>query len=76
VYELDAEAYHYADRSFESWCRTAYDYGQNNVLFARSGLTTELELAAVHFGRRHLLQRLLIRGALTRPPARPLGRPH
>jgi glycosyltransferase involved in cell wall biosynthesis len=37
VVELEARAYHYAERSYDSWIRTAYAYGYNNVEFARMG---------------------------------------
>jgi GT2 family glycosyltransferase len=34
-FERGAEAYHYAERSFASWCDIAYQYGRNDVVFAR-----------------------------------------
>ena len=33
----DAEAYHFAERSFESWLAIASSYGQNDVIFWRDG---------------------------------------
>jgi GT2 family glycosyltransferase len=30
-----AEAHHYAERSLDSWCDIAYQYGRNDVVFAR-----------------------------------------
>lgn len=37
VMALDARAYHYAERSFDSWLRTANDYGRNSARFAQMG---------------------------------------
>ena len=34
-FEPTAESFHYAERSFTSWHRIAYDYGRTNVEFAR-----------------------------------------
>ena len=35
VFDADAAAYHYAERSFRSWLRNAHEYGVNDVMFAR-----------------------------------------
>lgn len=35
VFNPDAAAHHYADRSFASWLQIAHDYGVNDVVFAR-----------------------------------------
>lgn len=35
VFAPDAIGYHYANRSFESWFAIPYDYGKNDVIFAR-----------------------------------------
>lgn len=67
VFEPNAEAYHHADRSFESWYAMAYDYGVNNVAMGRSRRPEVLDLIGVFYGRRHVLQRLLIRWVLPRP---------
>jgi GT2 family glycosyltransferase len=34
-FEPRAEAHHYAERSFASWCDIAYQYGRNDIVFAR-----------------------------------------
>lgn len=34
-YEREAVGLHYAERSYEAWLRTAYDYGRNDIVFAR-----------------------------------------
>ncbi len=35
VFNPQAEAYHYAERSFQSWLQTPYTYGRNDVIFTR-----------------------------------------
>ena len=37
IVDVDARAHHYAERSYDSWLQTAYDYGYNHVRFARMG---------------------------------------
>ena len=34
-FHADAHGFHYAERGFESWCNIAYEYGGNDVIFAR-----------------------------------------
>lgn len=34
-YEPDAIGLHYAERSYDAWRQTAYDYGRNDIVFAR-----------------------------------------
>lgn len=67
VFEPDAEAYHHADRSFESWYAMAYDYGVNDVALGRTRRPEVLDLIGLFYSRRHLLQRLLVRWVLPRP---------
>jgi GT2 family glycosyltransferase len=35
IFNPQAEAYHYAERSFQSWLQTPYAYGRNDVIFTR-----------------------------------------
>lgn len=35
VFNPQAKAYHYAERSFQSWLQTPYSYGRNDVIFTR-----------------------------------------
>ena len=65
----EARAFHYADRSFESWIRTAYDYGSHTITFARRGQTELIETTRRQFEQRHALQRLLVRALIERPEA-------
>ncbi len=43
VFDVDAAALHYAERSLESWRRIAFEYGRNEVLFAGGGLDDRLD---------------------------------
>lgn len=67
VFEPGAEAYHHADRSFESWYAMAYEYGVNDVAMGRSRRPEVLDLIGLFHSRRHVLQRLLVRWVLPRP---------
>ena len=53
----NAEAYHYASRSFESWSRVAYDYGYNDVVFANDGNENSRSDIRRFFDERSALQR-------------------
>lgn len=62
VFNADAIGYHYAERSFRSWMATPYDYGRNDVVFAREkGQQWLTEAAAREFQERHGLIRFLVR---------------
>lgn len=57
----DARGYHYAERSFASWCDIAGDYGRYDVIFARYPGREKLGTFLVWaFGQRALALRLLI----------------
>ena len=60
VFEPAARAYHYAERSFESWHRMAYDYGRHNVTFASRDQPDLLDNMQFEFRRRHPLQRRVV----------------
>lgn len=63
-----AVGWHYAERSFASWLRNAYDYGVNEVTFARDHARHELlETVRDEFERRHLLVRATSRLAVRWP---------
>jgi GT2 family glycosyltransferase len=65
VFDADARAYHYAERSWASWVSTAYDYGVNDVAFWRGGQSDMLRRIAADFRSRHLLQRIVVRIVLS-----------
>ena len=49
AFEPTARAFHYAERSLESWKQIAFDYGRHDVEFARSGRPELLQLIADFF---------------------------
>jgi GT2 family glycosyltransferase len=61
AFDPRAEVLHYASRSFESWCRTPYQYGQYDVIMHRDKGRETLHCAAFEFHHRHVLARLLAR---------------
>ncbi len=63
-----AIGWHYAERNFDAWLRNAYDYGVNEVMFARDHERPELLETVRHdFGLRHLLIRSTSQVAVGRP---------
>jgi glycosyltransferase involved in cell wall biosynthesis len=71
IFEPGAQAFHYAERSLESWIQTAYDYGYSKVRFARMGRTEFWSRTQDHFLRRHPVQQGVI---LMLAPRRRLNR--
>lgn len=67
VFEAGAEAFHYAERSLDSWRRVAYDYGQNDVRFASTGQPEVFTRMRGFFSERHRAQRALVRFLVPRP---------
>ncbi len=67
VFEPEAQAYHHAERSLESWAQMAYDYGRNDIRFAESGQPDILVQIRGFFSERHALLRHFIRLLLRRP---------
>ena len=60
VFDPQAVAHHYAERTFDSWRRIAYDYGRMNVIFGRDlGRSWILVAIGKEFGDRHVLARAL-----------------
>jgi GT2 family glycosyltransferase len=68
AFNARAIGWHYAERSFESWIRIPYDYGRNDVIFARQRaqpwLLTKI---ASEYRRRHVFIRILTGLGLDRP---------
>lgn len=64
-YEPSAIGLHYAERSYETWRRTAYEYGRNDIVFARDGGRDWL-FRFIHdsYRWRHFTVRWMVRGAL------------
>jgi len=67
TFEPDAVGYHYADRSFASWLKIAYDYGATDVLLAREGHRSVGQIVRDGFQRRTPLTRRMIRACIERP---------
>jgi len=60
-YEPEAIGLHYAERSYDAWRRTAYDYGRNDVVFARDlGRTWLFEFIRDSYRWRNPIVRRLI----------------
>jgi GT2 family glycosyltransferase len=68
VFEADAEVFHYATRTFESWCRTPYQYGRGDVAMAGTKGHESLSVARHEFSARHPLSRALTVACVGRPP--------
>ena len=60
IFEQHARAFHYAERSLESWVQTAYNYGCSSVRFARMGRIEFWSRMRNHFLQRHPIQRAVI----------------
>jgi hypothetical protein len=69
VFLPDAGVFHYAARSFESWCRTPYQYGRFDVVMQYEKGHETLELATEEFHSRHPANRMLARLCVGRPRA-------
>ncbi|MCX6054728.1 MAG: glycosyltransferase [Chloroflexi bacterium] len=68
VFYPEAEAYHYADRSFLSWNNSAYSYGKNDVIMTRKkGQNWLLPTILREYFERNWIIRLLVRLCLSRP---------
>jgi glycosyltransferase involved in cell wall biosynthesis len=68
VYEPNAVGIHHPDRSFESWHRIAFEYGRNDVVFAREHDRPEkLTTIATEFHGRHRMLRAVARIGVPRP---------
>jgi GT2 family glycosyltransferase len=67
IFNPQATAYHYAERSFEAWLAIAYVYGRNDVIFSHDRGQDWLLPTVMHeFGGRHPLVRGLTRLCLGR----------
>ncbi|MEM8705400.1 MAG: glycosyltransferase family A protein [Actinomycetota bacterium] len=67
-FEMGAEAYHFAERSFDSWLGIASAYGRNDVLFWRDGGQAWLiPRIRDEYESRHVLNRLVTRIGVTVP---------
>jgi glycosyltransferase involved in cell wall biosynthesis len=68
IWNPDAVGHHYADRPFESWLRTARDYGTNEVIFGREeGQDPTLRRVRAEFAGRHVVIRALAVGTVSLP---------
>ena len=55
-----ARAFHYAQRTFESWSNVAYEYGKNDVEFSEDRQRDGLADISGYFAERSLPQRMLV----------------
>jgi GT2 family glycosyltransferase len=67
IFRKEAIVHHYAERTFEAWCRTPYQYGRYDVVMHREKGHEALPCAAHEFHSRHLLTRALARACVGRP---------
>lgn len=67
----EARGYHYAERSFEAWERIPYDYGTNEITFARRWEAL-LPMNRRHWHNSPLLAKLVALSAAFVPGAAPL----
>jgi len=67
VFEPDAEAFHYAERSLESWTQVAFDYGLHDVSFGTTQQPWVLDQIAWMFSERHIIQRAVVLVSLQHP---------
>ena len=68
VFVPQAAGHHYAERHYESWRNNAYQYGRNDIVFARDkGQRWLLSAIPREFGEHHPLIRGLTRQCLSRP---------
>jgi GT2 family glycosyltransferase len=60
VFDPRAIGLHYAERSFSSWLQNGYDYGRNEVVFARQpGRSSLMEIVSAEFADRGRLERFV-----------------
>jgi GT2 family glycosyltransferase len=68
VFDPDAAAHHYAERSFRAWLRNAHDYGVNDVTFALEYPESWLfEWTRKEFSRRSRLVQWATRTCMAQP---------
>jgi GT2 family glycosyltransferase len=73
VWNPAAIGHHYADRSFEAWLRTAYDYGVNEVVFGRAqGQDPAFIRVRAEFRRRNPIVRWMARTCISVPASQRL----
>jgi glycosyltransferase involved in cell wall biosynthesis len=73
VWNPNAVGHHYADRPFESWLRTARDYGANEIIFGRDqGQDPALRRLRAEFAGRSSVIKSLARVCVAMPSAGPL----
>lgn len=65
-FEANADVVHYASRSFASWRRTPYQYGQYDVVMGREKGINTFEMACWEFERRHVWSQRLTRACVGR----------
>jgi glycosyltransferase involved in cell wall biosynthesis len=70
VFTMQAEGFHFAERSFQSWFDAAYAYGRNDVVFGRDrGQAWLLADVRREYDLRNAQVRRLVRTCLGRPQA-------
>ena len=67
VFAADAKGFHHAERSFESWLRTAREYGRNDVEFMAAGQSWIPGAISAEFADRNRFLQILTRHVASRP---------
>ena len=67
AFALSADVYHFAEHSFATWRRTAYQYGRYEVVMERAKGLRALRVVTREFHRRHPLTRAVARIGVGRP---------
>jgi len=68
IYNPEAIGYHYSIRSFESWSKTPYVYGKNDVTFHhQKGHDWILPTIYKEYQKRHRITRTVVRSCMDRP---------
>ena len=68
IFNPEARGYHYAERSFESWTKTAYMYGMNDVVFTyEKGIDWLLPQIIKEYKHRNFLFKWILPFALDNP---------
>lgn len=68
VFNAAADVLHFASRSFDSWCRSPYQYGRYDVVMQRDKGQPTLDQATREFHARHTLNRIMLRVCAGRRP--------
>ena len=67
-FENRANGFHRPTRTFESWCKTPFEYGRRDIQMAQDGGEAQvMTLARKHFGERNTITKLLAKTCIGVP---------